>query len=51
MNFKNLDLFKQEIETFKKNDIWTREKLIEIFKKTLRELDHIEKNKFLDDKM
>ena len=49
--FLNLDLFKREIETFKKNEIWKREDLLNIFKNTIDEFDHIEKNKFLDDKM
>ncbi len=50
-NYLNLDLFKGEIENFKKNEIWKREDLLNIFKNTIDEFDHIEKNKFLDDKM
>ena len=55
-NPKNIDYskiinFKNQIESFKKNQIWSREDLLEIFKNTLLEFDHIEKHKFLDDKM
>ena len=51
MEFKNINRFKVEIENFKKRKKWERYDIIQIFKNTLSEFDHIEKNKFLDDKM
>jgi len=51
MEFKNINRFKVEIENFKKRKKWKRDDIIQIFKNTLSEFDHIEKNKFLDDKM
>lgn len=44
-------LFKNKIEAFKKDKYWSRDYLIEIFKEVLEEFTHIEKGKFLDDKM
>ena len=46
-----IESFKKRIETFKKEKIWSRDLLIEIFKETIKEFQHIEKGKFLDDKM
>ena len=55
-NKKNIDFsflkkFKVDIENFKKNKKWERKDLLQIFKNTLVDFDHIEKNNFLDDKM
>jgi FlaA1/EpsC-like NDP-sugar epimerase len=44
-------LFKNKIEAFKKEKHWSRDYLIEVFKEVLEEFTHIEKGKFLDDKM
>lgn len=43
--------FKNNIEKFKKEKHWSRKKLIQIFKNSIHEFKHIEKDKFLDDKM
>jgi len=46
-----VESFKKRIEVFKREKNWSRDLLIEIFKETVEELQHIEKGKFLDDKM
>ena len=51
LNLKNLNKFRETIELYKINKIWKREDIIKIFKENLKELNHIEKNKFLDDRM
>ncbi len=48
---KKIRVFKDKIEAFKKEKNWSRDCLIDIFKGTLDEFYHIEKGKFLDDKM
>lgn len=47
----NLKFFKEEIDSLKKNGKWKKKDLLEIFKKTLPEFDHIETGKDLDQKM
>ena len=51
MDFSNIKFFKDEFKNLKANKNWKREDLLQIFKNTLSEFNHIEKNKFLDDKM
>ena len=46
-----IESFRKRIEVFKREKIWSRDLLIEIFKETVEEFQHIEKGKFLDDKM
>ena len=46
-----VESFKKRMEIFKREKIWSRDLLIEIFKETVEEFQHIEKGKFLDDKM
>ena len=46
-----LDLFEQEIERMKINGEWTKEEIVELFKKVLPTFDHVEKGKNLDNKM
>ena len=44
-------IFKKLYENYKEELLWERSHIIEFFKKTLGEFNHIEKKKFLDDKM
>ena len=46
-----MKLFRDKIDAFKKEKHWSRRHLIKIFKEALEEFSHIEKRKFLDDKM
>jgi FlaA1/EpsC-like NDP-sugar epimerase len=46
-----IEHFRRRIEDFKKEKIWSRNLLIKIFKETIEEFQHLEKGKFLDDKM
>ena len=46
-----LDYFLAEIEHLKKIKNWTREDLIELFKQVLPNFSHLEKGKYLDEKM
>ncbi len=46
-----VEYFKKRMEVFKREKNWSRDLLIEIFKETIEEFQHIEKGKFLDDKM
>ncbi len=52
-NFDNALLinFKNEFQNFKRQNNWSRKGLIKIIKNAIPELEHIEKDKFLDDKM
>ncbi|MBU78989.1 MAG: UDP-N-acetylglucosamine 4,6-dehydratase [Flavobacteriales bacterium] len=49
--FGEMKLFRNRIDAFKNGKNWSRKHLIEIFKEVLEEFSHIEKGKFLDDKM
>ena len=49
--FEKIESFSKKIEIFKTKKSWSRKHLIEIFKETINEFKHLEKNKFLDDKM
>lgn len=51
LNLKSLNKFRESIKLYYENKIWKREDIIQIFKENLKELNHIEKNKFLDDSM
>lgn len=46
-----VEFFKRKIDLFKNKKNWSRDLLIEIFNDTLKEFKHLEKGKFLDDKM
>ena len=46
-----IGVFKDKIGAFKKEKHWSRKQLIRIFKDVLDEFSHLEKMKFLDDKM
>mgnify|MGYP001165506207 CR=1 FL=1 len=46
-----VELFKNKIEDFKRKKNWSRKHLIEIFEDVVENFKHIEKGKFLDEKM
>ena len=50
-NNDSLKFFKEEIDSLKQNGKWEKKDLLEIFKKTLPEFEHIETGKDLDQKM
>lgn len=51
IDYSKINTFKKEVQSVKKNKTWYRKDILKIFKNTLPEFNHIEKNKFLDDKM
>ena len=50
-NNDRVEYFREQIISIKKSNDYNRSKLIKIFGKTIPNLNHIEKNKFLDSKM
>tara|TARA_B100002052_G_scaffold299182_1_gene336072 strand:- start:6493 stop:7674 length:1182 start_codon:yes stop_codon:yes gene_type:complete len=50
-NNDKVEYFREQIISIKKSNDYNRSKLIKIFEKTIPNLNHIEKNKFLDSKM
>ena len=50
-NNDRVEYFREQIISIKKSNDYNRSKLIKIFEKTIPNLNHIEKNKFLDSKM
>tara|TARA_Y100001970_G_C13745002_1_gene608142 strand:- start:8 stop:652 length:645 start_codon:yes stop_codon:yes gene_type:complete len=50
-DLNKIEFFKKSFENYREELIWERSHIIEFFKKTLEEFNHIEKKKFLDDKM
>ena len=48
---KKLDSFLYEIEKTKKQNIWEKEKIVQLFKNMIPNFLHFETNNFLDDKM
>ena len=51
-NYSNeTKIFENEIYQIKKSNNWVKKDLLNLFKKILEDFNHIEKNKFLDEKM
>ncbi len=50
-DFNKIKIFKKLFGSYSKKLLWERAHIIDLFKNTLEELNHIEKEKFLDDKM
>ena len=51
-NYSNeTKIFENEIYQIKKSNNWVKKDLLDLFKKILEDFNHIEKNKFLDEKM
>lgn len=46
-----LEMFLQEIEDIKKRNTWSKDSLIDLFKKLIPDFKHLEKGRYLDDKM
>ena len=46
-----LDYFTEKISSFRKNQKWSKKEIVELFEYMLPEFKHIEKGKYLDDKM
>jgi len=46
-----LDNFVWNINNFKDNKSWNKEKLVELFNETLDDFNHLETGKYLDDRM
>lgn len=51
LDYSKLLKFKNDIEQFQMKKVWLRNDLIQIFNNLLEEFKHIEKNKFLNQKM
>ena len=51
INFSKIIEFKKMLLDYRKKMIWKRKHILEFFKNTLIEFNHIEKDKFLDEKM
>ena len=50
-DFSKIKIFKKLYGGYNEKLIWERAHIIDFFKKTLEEFNHIEKKKFLDEKM
>ncbi len=50
-NEKKLDHFKSSIHSMREAKLWHKDELIELFQNLIKNFDHIDKGKYLDDKM
>ena len=48
---KKLETFLLEIEKMKKNQLWRKKELVTLFNKIIPNFNHLETDKYLDDRM